>query len=249
MSLEGKAIVISGGSRGIGRNVVSALAEKGARVAFTYHSNEKAAQEVLEEAEKFPGTVRAYQVDMKDQIQVKKFVADVVKEWGTLDVIINNAGIRKDKTLAFLSSEDWDGVVRTNLYGAYYLTQAGIFYLLKKKQGRVINVSSVSGINGIAGQTNYSSSKAALFGFTRALAKEVAPYGISVNCVAPGGVETDMTDGMPEKEREKLLAGVPIGRLCKPEEVTKMILFLADEELSPSYLTGTVIPLDGGLGL
>ena len=247
MSIEGKNIVVSGGSRGIGKAVVLALAEQGANVAFTFLNNHEAANEVLNESQSLKGTVKAYQVDIRDQQQVKKMISEVVAERECIDVVVNNAGIRQDKTLAFMSAENWNDVLDTNLTGAFYLTQAAIFHMLKKKSGRVIFISSISGIFGIPGQVNYSSAKAALLGFTRSLAKEVAPYGISVNAVAPGGVDTDMVSSMNEKDKEKLLQGVPLGRLCRVDEVASVVKFLADD--APEYLTGTVIPLDGGIGL
>ena len=247
MSIEGKNIVISGGSRGIGKAVVLAIAGQGANVAFTFLNNNEAANKALSESQGLKGKVKAYQVDIRDQQQVKKMISEVVSEWGCIDVVVNNAGIRQDKTLAFMTAENWNDVLDTNLTGAFYLTQAAIFYMLKKKTGRVIFISSISGIFGIPGQVNYSSAKAALLGFTRSLAKEVAPYGISVNAVAPGGVDTDMVSSMKEKDKEKLLQVVPLGRLCRVDEVTSVVKFLADD--APEYLTGTVIPLDGGIGL
>lgn len=249
MSLKDKVVIVSGGSRGIGRAVVLELASKGAKVAFTYFKSKEAVDEIVEEGSSLSGEIKAYEVDIKDQQQIKKMISDIVKEWKSIDIVINNAGIRKDKTLAFMASNDWNEVLQTNLAGPFYLTQAAIFYMLKKKSGRIINISSISGIYGIPGQTNYSSSKAGLLGFTRSLAKEVAQYGISVNAVAPGGVETDMTSTLNEKEREKLLQGVPIGRMCRVDEVVKVVMFLADDESAPQYLTGAVIPLDGGIGL
>ena len=226
-----------------------ALAQHGANVAFTYLKNSEAANIVLNESKNLKGKVKAYQADIKDQQQIKKVISEVALDWGGIDVAINNAGIRQDKTLAFMSAESWNEVLDTNLTGAFYLTQAAIPYMLKKKSGRVIFISSISGIYGISGQVNYSSAKAALIGFTRSLAKEVAPYGISVNAVAPGGVETDMVISMKENEKAKLLQGVPLGRMCRAEEVANVVKFLADFDAAPEYLTGTVIPLDGGLGL
>ncbi len=249
MSVESKSIVVSGGSRGIGKAVVLALAEQGANVAFTFLNNYEAANEVLRESLDLRGKVKAYQVDIRDQQQVQKMISEVAAERGGIDAVVNNAGIRKDKTLAFMSAENWKDVLDTNLTGAFYLTQAAIFYMLKKKSGRIIFISSISGIFGIPGQANYSSAKAALLGFTRSLAKEVAPYGISVNAIAPGGVDTDMVSSMNEKDKEKLLYGVPLGRMCRPDEVASVVKFLADDSAAPEYLTGTVIPLDGGLGL
>lgn len=247
MSIKEKNIIVSGGSRGIGKAVVLALAGQGANVAFTFLSNNEAAKEVLSESQSLRGKVKAYQVDIREQPQVEKMISEVVAERGSIDVVVNNAGIRKDKTLAFMSAENWNDVLDTNLTGAFYLTQAAIFHMLKKKSGRVIFISSISGISGIPGQVNYSSAKAALLGFTRSLAKEVASYGITVNAIAPGGVNTDMVSAMNEKEKEKLLQGVPLGRMCKANEVASVVKFLADD--APEYLTGAVIPLDGGLGL
>lgn len=248
MSLSGKVAVISGGSRGIGREVVSILLEHGAKVAFTYNNTSGSINEIIEEASKYSTEVKACKVDITNQTEVENMVSDVIKQWGTIDVIINNAGIKKDKTLAFMSADEFKEVIDVNLLGAFYLTQSGIFYMLKKKKGRIVNISSISGINGIAGQVNYSSSKAGLIGFTRALAKEVAPYGISVNAVAPGGVDTDMVKSMSQKEQGKMLLGVPMGRMCTPREVAQLVLFLSDNDSCPAYLTGTIIPLDGGLG-
>jgi 3-oxoacyl-[acyl-carrier protein] reductase len=249
MSIEGKNIVVSGGSRGIGKAVVLALAGHGANVAFTFLNNNEAANKVLSESQNLKGNVKAYQVDIRDQQQVKKMISEVVAERGCIDAVVNNAGIRQDKTLAFMSVDNWNDVLDTNLTGAFYLTQAAIFHMLKKKSGRVIFISSISGIFGIPGQVNYSSAKAALLGFTRSLAKEVAPYGISVNAIAPGGVDTDMVSTINNKDKEKLLQGVPLGRMCRVDEVASVVKFLADTDAAPEYLTGTVIPLDGGLGL
>ena len=247
MSLEGKNIIVSGGSRGIGKAVVLAFAERGANVAFTFLSNNDAANEVVNESESLKGTVKAYQVDIRNQQQVQKLVSDVVAQWKYIDVVINNAGIRQDKSIIFMSAENWNDVINTNLNGAFYFTQTAILHMLKRKSGRVIFISSISGIFGTPGQVNYSSTKAALLGFTRSLAKEVAPYGVSVNAVAPGGVDTDMVATMNEKDKEKLLQGVPLGRICRVDEVTSVVKFLSDD--APEYLTGAVIPLDGGLGL
>jgi len=249
MSIKGKSVIVSGGSRGIGRAIVIALAEQGANVVFTYVSNTESANEVLDKCKNLNGTVKACRVDIKDEQQVKKMISETAAEHGGIDVVINNAGIRQDKTLAFMSASNWNDVIDTNLTGAFYLTKSAIYHMLKKKFGRIIFISSISGIYGIAGQVNYSSSKAALLGFTRSLAKEVAPYGISVNAIAPGGVDTEMISTMNDKDKEKLLQGVPLGRMCKAEEVAKVVMFLANEAAAPEYLTGTVIPLDGGLGL
>lgn len=248
MTLLNKVAVVSGGSRGIGRCIVQSMARKGARVAFTYLRNSDAAEKVVRECGAGDNVV-AFKVDIREQAQVNGMMSDIIKKWEDIDIIVNNAGVKRDRTLAFMSSEEWHDVIQTNLNGAFYLTKAAVFYFLKKRQGRVINICSLSGISGLAGQTNYSSSKAALIGFTRSLAKELAPYGIAVNAVAPGPVDTDMVKNMKEKDYERLLQGIPIGRVGTPEEVTQVVMFLADDEASPLYLTGAVIPLDGGYGL
>ncbi len=248
MALDGKNIIVSGGSRGIGRAVVLHLAAQGANVMFTHLKNTAAAESVLEEGRHCKGSIRSYQADVRNARQMQNLISDTVREHGSIDVIVNNAGIRKDRTLAFMPSENWHDVLDTNLTGAFYLTQAAIPHMLKRKAGRIINISSISGLQGIAGQTNYSAAKAALIGFTKSLAKEVAPYGICVNAIAPGGTSTEMVSAMSEKAQQHLLQGVPIGRMCTPEEVALVARFLADAELSPAYLTGAVIPLDGGMG-
>lgn len=249
MSLIGKVVVVSGGSRGIGREIVKFMAERGAKVAFIYKSNTDASHALLKECKSMKGEVKAYPLDIQNQNEVKDMIKDVISCFGTIDVVVNNAGIKKDRTLLLSSAEEWLEVMNTNITGTFFLTQAAVFYMLKRKSGRIINISSISGLYGIAGQTSYSSSKAAIFGFTKALAKEVAPYGIAVNAIALGGVETDMVMEMKEKEREKLLQGVPLGRLCRTEEAAQVVEFLADDELSPDYMTGSIIKIDGGLGL
>lgn len=248
MALNGKVAVVSGGSRGIGREIVLALAGKGALVGFTYYRNPEAARRVEKEAENLPGEVKAFCVDMKSREQVRGMVKEIVNTWSGIDIVVNNAGICKDKSLVLMDCAEWNEVMDTNVSGMVHLTQAAIFYLLKKKSGRIVNISSISGISGIAGQTNYSASKAAIIGFTRSLAKEVAEYGICANAIAPGGVETDMVEGLSEKQKQNLLQNIPAKRLCKPEEVARVAVFLADNEMSPDYLTGSVICLDGGIG-
>lgn len=248
MSLKGKVAIVSGGSRGIGKAVTLDLAGKGANVIFLYRQNTAEADSVMKSADGMEGKVCAVKADIENAEEVRRTVKKIAADWGTVDILINNAGIRRDRTIAFLSEEDWKDVIDTNVSGLFYLTQSAIYYMLKSRRGRIVNISSVSGIDGIAGQTNYSASKAAVIGFSRALAKEVAPFGVRVNVIAPGGVQTDMTENMNSKGREKLLEAVPVKRFCKPEEVARLAAFLADEEGSPDYLTGSVIALDGGMG-
>jgi 3-oxoacyl-[acyl-carrier protein] reductase len=245
--LEEKVALVTGGSGGIGRCIVAELARRGARVAFTYCHNESEAftlQEQLqsESLETFP-----IKLDVGNFTEVKSGVAGLIGRWGRIDILVNNAGITKDKSLLMLPPEEWREVLETNLTGIYNVTKHCLFYMLKRKTGRIVNVSSTSGITGLAGQCNYSASKAGMIGFTRALAKETAAYGIAVNAVAPGGVATAMLEKMTDRAREMLLAGIPMRRFCEPKEVANVVLYLASD--SPAYLTGSVIVLDGGAGV
>lgn len=245
MSLKNSVVVISGGTRGIGRAMVEMFAELGAKVVFLFQHNKNLAQEITEQ---YCENTASYQVDIKDNEAVSQVIIRVLQKYGKIDVLINNGGIRNDKSLALSNYEDWINVINTNLIGTYNLTRAVIYPMFKRKKGRIINISSVSGISGIAGQTNYSSSKAGIIGFTKSLAKEVARNGICVNAIAPGGIDTDMVGGLTEKQMKQLLEGVPMKRLGTAKEVAKVARFLADDELSPDFLTGTVITLDGGVG-
>lgn len=247
--MKGMVAVITGGTRGIGRAVVSDFLKKGYRVAFMYRSRTDLADEIKIEAVKYNSEVLAYQLDISATEAVNQTITQIYNTWGRIDVLVNNAGITRDKSLAGMNFNEWDDVMKVNLYGLFNVSRRCIFYMLKQRFGRVINVSSISGITGIKGQVNYSCSKAAMIGFTKALAKEVAKYGISVNCIAPGGVDTDMVNSLNEAEKSKLFDDIPMGRLCRPNEVAMLIGYLADKELCPEYLTGTVITLDGGLGL
>lgn len=245
MSLRNNVVVISGGTRGIGRAMVEMFAKLDAKVIFLFQHNENFAEEITKQ---YCENTDSYQVDIKDNVAVTRVITGVLQKYGKIDVLINNAGIRNDKSLALSNYEDWVSVINTNLIGTYNLTRAVIYQMFKKKKGRIINISSISGISGISGQTNYSSSKAGMIGFTKSLAKEVADHGISVNAIAPGGIDTDMVDGLSEKQMKQLMEGVPMKRLGTAAEVAKVARFLADDELSPDFLTGTVITLDGGVG-
>lgn len=247
MSMEGKTALVTGGSRGIGRAVVLELARKGARVGFTYLNGEKEAFELRDLVQSEGGEAVPFRADVGAPDDVKKMFDSFLQRFARVDILVNNAGKTRDKTLLVMSPDEWNDVINTNLNGMYYVTKNCIFYMLKQKSGRIVNLSSISGIEGLAGQANYSASKAGIIGFTRALAKEVAAYGVTVNAVAPGGVNTAMIEAMPEKARESLLASVPARRFCEPEEVANVVAYLASE--SPLYLTGNVIVLDGGAGI
>jgi len=238
-----KKIVISGGSSGIGKSLVEAFCKAGWKVHFTYHKSERAAQE-LEAL--FVGKAKAHRLDVADREACDRFCKEVLDEEKSIDVLVNNAGITQDKPLFSMQDSDWNSVIGTNLTGVFYLTRRFVLDMLKKKKGRVINLSSISGIHGLPGQTNYSASKAGIIGFTKALAKESGPFGVTANVVAPGGVQTPMIEKLTPQAREALLQSVPLKRFCEPEEVSQVVLFLA--EGAPDYLNGSVIVLDGGAG-
>ncbi len=237
-----KKVVISGGSSGIGKSLVEIFADAGWKVHFTFHSNESAA---LEMENRFAQT-KAHRLDVTDREACDAFCKAILKEEGGIDVLVNNAGITKDKPLFSMQDSDWSDVLQTNLFGVFYLTRRFVLDMLKRKKGRVINISSISGIHGLPGQTNYSASKAGIIGFTKALAKEAGPMGVTANVVAPGGVVTPMIEKLSLAAKEAILQTVPLRRFCEPEEVAKVVFFLAEE--APDYLNGSVVVLDGGAG-
>lgn len=247
MNNERKVAFITGGSRGIGKAIVLEFVRKGAIAVFTYLNSEKEAMEIEEYVTSIGGEAIPLRVDTGDYDNVKTVINKVIDRFGKIDILVNNAGIIKDKTLLSMSPDEWNSVIKTNLTGIYNVTKICIFYMLKNKGGRIINLSSISGIQGLPGQSNYSASKAGIIGFTRAVAKEVAAYGITANVVAPGGVKTAMLDGLTDKSRENLLCGVPCKRFCEVEEVANVVAYLGFD--SPTYLTGSVIVLDGGSGI
>ncbi|WP_040951508.1 3-oxoacyl-ACP reductase FabG [Gorillibacterium massiliense] len=243
--MEGQKILVTGGSRGIGRATVANLAEQGATVAFTYKSNAEAAEELLAELGEKASRVFAIQADSKDFTQACQTVEKARELLGGLDGLVINAGMNRDKMLFTMSEQDWDEIMETNLKGTFNYARAVIYGFIKQQAGRIVCISSVSGLIGVPGQVNYSATKAGQIGFVRTLAKEVARFGITVNAVAPGFIATEMWDRIPEKERTRFLQEIPVHRPGSPQEVADAISFL----LSPkaAYITGSTLVIDGGL--
>ncbi|MEU3402835.1 3-oxoacyl-[acyl-carrier-protein] reductase [Streptomyces sp. NPDC006670] len=238
-----KVALVTGGTRGIGRATVLRLARDGHDVAFCYASRPDAAAELEKEAAELGARVHGHQADVSDPDAVRALVAGVEDRLGGIDVVVTSAGIVRDQPLLMMADEDWQQVLRVNLDGTYHVCRSVVFEMMKRKSGCIVNISSVAGVYGHATQTNYSASKAGIIGFTKALAKEVGPYGIRANAVAPGFIETDMTAGLSGKVREKALRGIPLRRLGRPEEVADTVAYLVGAE----YVTGSVLQIDGGL--
>jgi len=241
-----KTAIVTGGSRGIGNAIVRDLAARGVYTVFTYRSGAEEANVLQEQLTGQGFRVLAVQLDITDTDACRNFINDFYREQGAPDILVNNAGITQDGLLFAMKKEQWQQVVDTNLNGVFNMTQTVVFHMMKAKKGRIINLSSISGISGIKGQCNYSATKAALIGFTKALAKEASSLGIAVNAVAPGGVATSMTEALSPQAYEEMVRDIPMKRLCTAEEVAGVVAWLALE--SPLYLTRTTIVLDGGLG-
>lgn len=247
MLLKGQTALVTGGSRGIGRATSLALAREGAAVMVNYGSSEAEAQEVVEEIHRLGGQALAHRADVSDPGAVSDMFAAATSELGRLDILVNNAGITRDGLAMRMSDDNWGRVIEVNLTGAFLCCRAASRIMLRQRAGRIINVSSVAGVVGNAGQANYSASKAGLLGLTRALARELASRSITVNAVAPGFVDTDMTAVLPPEIRERALAAVPLGRWGEPDDVAAAIVFLASP--GGAYITGQVLVIDGGLTL
>jgi 3-oxoacyl-[acyl-carrier protein] reductase len=243
VTLNSRTALVTGGSSGLGRAIVAALARAGARVAYTYRSNAAGAEALA--AELSPSAELApLQGDVGVDTDVARIVAHTVARFGGLDILVNNAGITRDALVLRMHPEDWQAVLDTNLIGAVRCCRHALPYLLESNTGRVINVVSIAGILGSAGQVNYSAAKAGLIGFTEGLARELAPKGITVNAVAPGAIDTGIVAGMPEPARQKLVDVIPMGRMGTAEEVAALVVFLAGREAG--YVTGQTIAVDGG---
>ena len=247
MSFTGKTAVVTGGSRGIGKAICLELARQGANVVFSYAGNTAAAEETLKELEALGVQARAVQGSVADPAAVKAVMDTAVKELSGLHILVNNAGITRDNLAMMLKEEDFDAVIETNLKGAFLCMKAAARPMMKAKFGRIINLSSVVALRGNPGQINYCASKAGVIGMTKSLARELGGRGITVNAVAPGYIETDMTAALPEAAREAMLGSIPAGRPGKPEDVAAAVAFLASDEAA--YITGQVLSVDGGMGM
>ncbi len=244
---EGRTAIVTGGSRGIGRAIVEELARRGASVAFSYSSNREKADALASEITEAGGRARAFQADVTDTEAAEQMVKTVKSEFGSVDYLVNNAGITRDKLIMMMSEDDWDAVLDTNLKGVFNVTKPAVSLMVRQRRGAILNISSISGIVGMAGQTNYSASKAGLIGFTKALAKEVAKRNITVNALALGLIETDMTSALSDEYKQKMIEQIPLGRYGGVGEVARIAAFLLSEDAR--YITGQVIQADGGLAI
>mgnify|MGYP006276059481 FL=1 len=243
-SLQGSVALVTGASRGIGRAVAQALAAEGAKVVVNYARSGTAAEELVSQIAADGGSAIALQADVSKADEVEKLISSVLETFGRIDILVNNAGITRDTLLLRMKPEDWQAVIDLNLTGVFLCTRAVAKTMLKQRAGRIINIASVAGQMGNPGQANYSAAKAGVIGFTKTVAKEMAPRGVTVNAVAPGFIETDMTSELPNTD--DILKFIPLGRFGKPEDIAGMVRFLAADPAA-AYITGQVFNVDGGM--
>ncbi|NIP41180.1 MAG: 3-oxoacyl-[acyl-carrier-protein] reductase [candidate division Zixibacteria bacterium] len=247
LQLEDKVAIVTGASRGIGRAIAIELARRGATVVINYNRSKEAADQVQTKISEFGGNSILYQADVSNFEQAQNLVKSTINELGTLDILVNNAGITRDKLFPMMSEEDWDIVQDINIKGTFNCSKAAVRHMMRKRSGRIINITSVAGQMGNPGQTNYSASKAAQIGFTKALAREIAARNITVNAIAAGYIDTEIWDVVSEEIQEGILQLIPLGRKGEPEEIANLTAFLASDQAA--YITGQVIGVDGGMAM
>ena len=245
MLLEGKVALVTGASRGIGRAIALKLAAEGAKVAINFAGSTAKAEAVKAEIEEHGGEAILVQASVADSAAVEEMVQKVIDAFGRIDILVNNAGITRDGILVRMKDEDFEAVLDTNLKGVFYCTKAVAKLMMKQRSGRIVNMSSVVGLIGNAGQTNYAAAKAGVIGFSKSAAKELAPRGVTVNMIAPGFIDTDMTADLPDKVKEATLEGIPMKKMGSPENIADAVVFLVSDKAS--YITGQVINVDGGM--
>ena len=245
MNLEGKVALVTGASRGIGREIALELARQGCNVAVNYAGSEAKANEVVDEIKSLGREAIAVQCNVSDAEGVQAMVKETVGEFGSIDILVNNAGITKDNLLMRMKETEWDDVININLKGVFLCTKAVTRQMMKQRSGRIINISSIVGVSGNPGQANYVAAKSGVIGLTKTTARELAPRGITVNAVAPGFISTDMTDQLPEDVRSEMLKQIPLSRFGAPGDIAKVVTFVASD--SASYMTGQTLHIDGGM--
>ncbi|HIR46399.1 MAG TPA: 3-oxoacyl-[acyl-carrier-protein] reductase [Candidatus Caccousia avicola] len=246
-TLENMTAVVTGGSRGIGRAIALAMAQEGANVAILYAGNREAAEQTEQEIAQLGGKVRAYQCDVSSFEETETVTKQILEEFGQVDILVNNAGIVRDGFLLSMKEEAFNAVIDTNLKGAFHMIRHLYSHMMRKRSGRIINISSIVGLTGNAAQANYAAAKAGVIGLTKSTAKELAGRGVTCNAIAPGYIQSDMTDAMPEKAKEAIASQIPMKRTGLPQDVANLAVFLAGP--GASYITGEVIRVDGGLAM
>ncbi len=243
--LTDKVAVVTGSSKGIGAAIAKTLAARGAKVVVNFRSSPEAAQAVVAEIAASGGEATAIQADVSQSSEAQRLIKTIVDTYGQIDILVNNAGTTRDKLIMTMKDDDWESILQTNLSSVYYCSKAAVRPMMKKRRGRIINITSVVGLAGQAGQTNYAASKAGMIGFTKSLAKEVGSRNITVNAVAPGYIPTDLTSVMSEEQTKMLVENTPVGRMGTVEDIAAAVLYLASDEAS--FVTGHVLTVDGGL--
>jgi len=247
LSLENKVALVTGGSRGIGRAIALEFAARGAAVVVNYNKSPEAAEEVVKEIQEAGGKAAAFQADVSDFKQAEALVKFAVETFGDLNILVNNAGITRDQLIMMMPEADWDAVINTNLKSTFNCSKAAVKHMMRKRAGRIINIASVAGQMGNAGQTNYSASKGGQIAFTKALAREIAARNVTVNALAPGFIETEILEAMNKETLDAAVRMIPLARIGKPEEVAFAAAFLASDEAA--YITGQVLGVDGGMAM